>query len=306
MSNYITIKKRLGTIGNIRGLYLLATRRLVKIGTRKMYSYFLLVDTVYLLTVVKLFLQYGFEIDLSAISSKWCKIYAYFSYSISSIPPFLAFYISLERYISIKHHEQRYLFINQRNQLLYFISIIVYNFLFYAPVLSFYDLNDKETSNLNDLFVQCSFIGSGKIPLALILMNRITLPFGLMTWCIIILIKTVFETRKIVFTEYTFSENKKFRFDVKMTLLSVMINAMIILFNIPVIVVHFFFVSHTNVYLFTLYLFVMRYGINYYLIILSNRIFRDRCLYILLGRKKSFRYVNRSANLRDLDLNISA
>ena len=280
----------IGLAGNIAGMFWYRKPGFILIGPKNIYFYFFLMDTIYLLISVKLFLQYGFETNLES-NMFWCKIYTYISYSVSSIPIWLTVYITFERYVSLQYPSKGKTLRNQRNQRIGFIFIVISNFVFYMPVL-FSNVKDIRIDNhFNNFLIQCNFVYYNDLLLALLLINRMILPFSFNTFGSILLIRIIYKLKDKYFVHYSFEECAKFKKEVKASLVSISINLLLILLNLPLFVVHFFFSHLISLYLFTFYLFVLNYAVKFYLIIVAVKLFqKDKCANFVL-RKKS-RYVS--------------
>ena len=112
----------IGLVGNIVGMLFYRRPGFILIGPKNVYFYFFLVDTIYLLISVNLFLQYGFEFGMES-NWVWCKIYTYISYSVSSIAIWLTVYITFERYLSLQYPSKGQILRSKRSQRVGFIFI---------------------------------------------------------------------------------------------------------------------------------------------------------------------------------------
>jgi hypothetical protein len=277
--------------GNLIGIYKLVKKNLIhQTGPKNMFIYLLIVDTLYLQTIIKIYFHYGFDIDFTSNGNNlwFCKLFSYFSYSISSVPPILLTYITMERYICIKYSNVKIINI-YKSQFCFLMFTFFFNFFFYMPILSLTSGKEFMNSSSNQLhlrnyLVQCTFVDSGQIPLFLILVNRIILPFSLLIYSTCMLIKCLIESRKRIISNYTMIENTKFKRDIKIAFISITMNIFVLILNLPVIIIHFCFPHLTTLYLFTFYLFIFSYGIHFYLILISRRIFTNEFIQVILPR----------------------
>ena len=270
-----------GIIGNTTGLFMLFKKRnFILVGPKHIYVYLFVVDTFYLLMSIKIFLQNAFDIDFEPYSI-YCKIFTYLGYVVSSIPSWLAVYITLERYMSLEYASKSKHLQNSKTQLFYFVSVIFFNFISYIPVI-FYENNSK------DIFIQCDFSNYSQTLLFIILINRMIFPFSIIIICSFLLINDIYRLKDRVFAEYSFDECARFKRNVRASFMSILVNVAILLLNLPLLVVHFFYYDSANLRLFAFYLFVFNYGINFYLIVLSNKIFRNELLNLVLKKKSIY------------------
>lgn len=292
-----TIIFLIGIIGNILGLIVLKCKKLSKIGPIRTFRFLFVMDTIYLLSVLKTNLEIVYEIDLLLISEKWCKGFTYFLNSTASIPPMLLVYISIERFVSIKHPAKSYLLRNKTRQNGYLIVVVLFNFLFYLPILYLYELkyinrsfNGSTDSNDQILEPVCTFADSGNVIFIMIFTNRIFLPFVMMFTATVLLIHTIFSSRNRIQSNYSFRENQTFRKDIKFAFTSLTINVMFLILNLPFILVYFVFKFSIVLIVSTLNLFLISYAINFYLILMSNYLFRKQFYRLLVPKRKTFNY----------------
>lgn len=275
-----------GLIGNCLGLIVLKSEKLKKIGPIRTYRFLFITDTVYLFSILKTNIQVVYGVDIVTLSNLSCKLFTYFLNALASVPPMLLVYISIERFLSIKKADKSHLLRNKTSQRIYFLAIICFNFIFYMPVLLIYELKEAHNSSMSDPV--CTFSDSGNILFVMIFTNRIFLPFLLMFTATILLIQTIFSSRNRIQANYTFRENYRFRKDVKFAFTSITINIMFIILNLPFILVYFLFRFDMIMLVLTLNLFLISYAINFYLILVSNYLFRKQ--FFLLFDSKKHRY----------------
>lgn len=275
----------LGTLGNILGIIILKKRKLKQIGTTNMHVYFLTSDTICLIAIIKPTLDYLYGFDVGSVAVLPCKLFAYFNYTASSIPPMLLTYISFERFILIRHPIRKHILRREQTQMIYFICVVLINLAFYAPVLKEYDLKLINASNVTFL---CTFEHKN-IPVILVTINKSILSNCLILLSSILLIHTIFKSRKRTVSNYTFRENVLFRRDIKLAITSVVNNLFYILIFLPLLVLHFFFQVSRIVFVLSYQIFLLSYGMNFYLILITNNLIRNEFLTFILLRKRPFR-----------------
>lgn len=257
----------LGIFGNILGLSILLRKRLAGLPSRNMFCFLLLFDSIYLTNFLINYLEVSFGIVITTTSSITCKIQSYFSYSLATISPMILVFITFERYFEIIYPIT--LIRNKRIQLIYLITILIFNLIFYLP---FPILVDK-ISIKDDLdhYVMCSFFNSAVITIVLSYMdltNRIIIPFGSLIICSILLIVSIMKSGN----QHLNSKD--------LTKTSIVLNLFNILLALPVLLNSFLNISEFS-FTFTLYLFYSSYAINFYIILLTNSLIRNEILVLL-------------------------
>lgn len=270
-----------GLIGNLIALSVLTRAKLKKIGTRYTYIILFITDTIYLFQIVINYLGYGFSLDLTTLSSHACKLYIYFNYSLGALSPWLLNYISMEKFISIKFPNRRLILKNKVVQISYFICILVFNLVFYVPVPFLYDVIDYNEGKNKTAAYGCDFtdhIGQ-KVASFMDLINRSALPIFIMVFLSFYLIYFIYTSRKRVMSDYTYKENKIFSRNVKFSITSVYFNIIYVMLNLPLLIDLFLPNYYESIaFLFTFYLYYMSYGLNFYVILATNKFFRQQLM----------------------------
>lgn len=278
----------LGLFGNITGLLVIKKKSLKNIGPRSTYVYLFLMDIFYLIQILVPFLQYGFKIDVQTISDLVCRLFNFSNYSLDTQSAMMLAYISFERLISIKYSSKVSILRKEKTQLIYFLAIFIYNLVFYSPIIFFYSLQSyaDNSSNINYF---CDFTSSNSqlILSNMDLVNRVVIPFFLMTLFTIILIDFIFQSRKRIIKNYSSKQNKTFQKDIKFAVTSIVLNIVYVLFNLPVSIVIFVpnYYLYITYHLF-LFLFYSSYAVNFYIILLTNSLVRNEFLIMLGLRNK--------------------
>ena len=201
----------------------------------------------------------------------------------------LLVYISVEKLISIKFTRKRHFLRSHNTQLVYFISVTAFSCLFYLPVAFFYDIatytvsfdNNSTNSTKNTTVTMCSFVdlSSQTIVSIMDLVNRVLVPFFLMTTFTILLLQTIFKSRNRSLANYKTRQNKLFKRDIKFAISSIILNVIYLIFHLPLSIYVFFPDYFSDLYyMFDIYLLYACYSINFYLIFVSNSLFRREFL----------------------------
>lgn len=275
----------IGVIGNSFGLTVLMRKKLKNIGPCNTYKYLFISDMIYLLQLLINYLAYGYEINLQVMSSLACKLTNYFNFTFSGISPWLLVYISVEKFISIIYPTRRFFIRKKKTQLVYFIILLTINFVYYIPISFFFDIISYNQSNVSSLVCTYNSLSSQDIATYLSLLNRTVIPFSLMMLFSFLLIYSIFKSRNRVLS--TMSENKRLKRDIRFAFSSFFLNVTFILLNAPTFLVYFVpsFYSHIYV-LFTYYILNLSYAVNFYILFITNSLFRKEFFLIFLNPKK--------------------
>ncbi len=134
----------------------------------------------------------------------------------------------------------------------------------------------------------CDFVNSlsknttGYMDLA----NRVVVPFLLMIIFTCLLIDYIFQSRRKIRHKNKSKDIKKTIKDIKFAVTSVALNVMFVLFNLPVSLVIFSPAYYQNFpSLICLYIFYGGYAANFYILFLTNSLFRNETFMLFKLRK---------------------
>ena len=286
----------IGLAGNLTGLGLFVYgKKLIKLSVRNMYIYLFSIDSVYLLSLLVEYFEMGFSYEVSAYSELTCKLNIFFRYLFANISPMILVYISLERYIAIKYPGKRFKLKRSPTQSVYLLLICGINLMLYTPfafmiqqvILPPRDKNSNDSEESKRKI--CSFGQESKLDSVLAyldLLNRVVIPFSLMLVSSILLIVCIFKSRQRVLTNYTSLENKIFKRDVRLAFTSLILNCFYVAFNLP-LSFNELFEDLDFYYAFSVYMFYASYGVNFYLVLISNFLFRKELLYCMSKARQS-------------------
>ena len=109
----------------------------------------------------------------------------------------------------------------------------------------------------------------------LLVLNSHIIPYSLMITYTILLVYSMFKSRRRVVSNYTNRQNRTFKRDIKFAFSSLSLNFIFILFNLPVSFISY---SYPDLLLFFLYLHLFSFSINFYLLFIFNSLFRKQFL----------------------------
>lgn len=279
----------IGLVGNVVGCAIIWRPKLVNIGPQNIYKYLFVMDTFYLLEIIFSYIQYGYTFAFNTISVQLCKIGNYINFSLAIVSPMLLMYISIDRFISIKYPSKRFILRKKNTQFLFFVFTIVFNFSYYIPVYLFKDVYTVYNNQTNKTSQVCR-IDSLELMLVvslLDLVNRVIVPFTVMFVCSILLIYSLFESRSRIVENFLAEENKTFFTEIRLATTSLSLNLIYILLNLPISIIDIFPQIYTlNLFIYSYYLFYLSYALNFYILLLSNSLFRKEFFNFLNLRKQ--------------------
>lgn len=216
-------------------------------------------------------------------------------YWIAPISGLILVYISAHRFFSIKFPKNNFFTKDKRNNLIFIALLLIYNGLFYSPVFIFSGFVRYENAlignSTNTTYrIGCSFLNTEYMTiLALMdLINSALIPFILMTIFSILLIAYIFKIRQKISSKTKLSsasDKKKFKKDIKFSLTIISLNVLFLVLNVPTMYVGLIELNNLPLKSFINYLYYASYGCNFYVLVLSNSLFRSEFLQIFQQKK---------------------
>lgn len=257
----------LGLVGNQIGFIVLTRKNIRRIGPRNMYRYLFVSDTLYLLLIIVNYLGNGFVIDLTTSSKYVCKLYWYLNFILGPISPVLLCYISIEKLVSIKSPSRKF-FLRRNDVQGFFLAVtIAFNALFYLPVPYAFHIQ-----TLNETF-SCGFEPIlFKIIVNIDLVNRVVVPFFIMLINSFLLLVSIHRMKQRISENFKRNSNQNYLTNIKLLFSLFILNITYIVSALPVSIV---FPDFTDIsFIGTLYLNYASYSLNFYIIVLTNSLFR--------------------------------
>jgi hypothetical protein len=275
----------LGLFGNSLGFKVMERPKMLEIGPRNAYKYLFIMDTIYLLQLIVTNLQLSYQIDITLISNISCKLWNYLNYSLDTQSSMLLVYISIDRYVSIKIPALRFFMRKRNNQLIYFVFIFMFNLIYYLPVCYNYVLVTANETSYCIFYNQFSQDLLSYMDLA----NRVILPSILILISSILLGIEVIKSKNRILTNFEKEENEYFFNNISLAITSICLNILYVLAQTP-ISIYTLLPSYTQIYGYVLsyYLFYSSYSINFYVLILSNSLFRKEFILFVRNFLKNF------------------
>jgi len=265
----------IGMTGNILGLIVLKSKKLKNIGPILIYKFLFISDSIYLPQIIIAYMGTGFNYDPTVLSSLSCKIYNYFNYAFDAFSPWLLVYISIEKFISISYPSKRFILRKKRNESLYFFVTFVFALIYYIPQAFCWDIIDVSNTNNETSIFQCGYINFElqQISSYMDAIHRLILPFILLTIFSALLIGSIFRSRRRV-SDSVNENSQQLKRDVRFAICTFSMNLLFMALNLPLSIIQFLPSYSILSWSLTFYLFYLSYGTNFYVLLITNSIFR--------------------------------
>ena len=189
-------------IGNILSFYIFSRKKFKNTIFSSHFWYDILINLFYLFLPIDFYLGLSWDIEINMISDLVCKLYYYYEDVVTPISHFILAFISIDRYLTIAH-PKKYAFKNKISfHLKCCIGITVFNFLYYIPSFFYFGLvfDSNETTNDTSNSFNNGSIYSCSRPIIVLnllnVLNDVIVPFGIMSIFTILLIKSIYDSRK--------------------------------------------------------------------------------------------------------------
>ena len=286
----------IGAIGNLFSFIIFSRDKFRKTSFSLYFRVLAISDTFTLLYTIYDMEKEMFGIDLQNSSYFWCKIANYWLYSIAPVSGWLLVVISIDRMLSIIRPNKFLFMKNKKTQALICCLNLVYNLIFYIPLIVYKDyqeIKNTNSSNSTEIVYKCVDLEEETVMNWFGLFNSTILPFLLMAISTSITVTKLFKSRSKTTAEAKLNSKLKQR-DIKFAVTSVVLNVLFFVFNSPVCVfnlvsdnVRMEDVDANLIYSFTLFCYYLNFSVVFYVNLLSNHFFRHELLVFLRLRKPS-------------------
>lgn len=220
----------IGVITNTFIIIIYSRKKFKKSATKNIWRLIATVDIFCALQIIKHFSLNTFNYNMFLISPITCKLLCYFSH-FGSISAWLLVYISFERLLSITlPHFNKCL---QNAQMIIATLITLVNLSFYLQRLVY---NDMVSMNGNESY--CTVLDRYKEAFNVFtwidLFIGTVVPFILMILCSVLLIRTIYMTRKRIIHSTTVSAKRKVVRDLKFCVTLVLLDVIFVVLNLPI------------------------------------------------------------------------
>jgi hypothetical protein len=276
-------------LGNITALVVFFKGKMKKIGPVLIYKFMFIWDIIFITQIVIFYLQYTFNLSLVTLTRFTCKLLGYFNQQSDTITPLLLIYISIEKYISLSTPSKHRKLNSTKNQIIYFICVFVYCSAcgIVTPLtLDKIEYNQTDSNGTSSSYSSCEFVKyeAQLIVVYIDLLNRQFIPGILMICFSFLLVSAVFRSSARVAQSIN-NQNRRKR-DIRLAINCFFMNFMYLLLNTPITVVFFLpnIFAEEVLLLSTTYLFFLAYGMNFFVLLICNSLFREEFSKIL-GQK---------------------
>jgi hypothetical protein len=229
-------------------------------------------------------MQSAFDYSPITISSIACKLYNTFFYGIDSLSPWCLAYITFEKFISIAYSEK--FFKRKKTQIVFFLLLCLYNFIFHVNIPFSVDILIK-----NNITV-CDFVDNKwkDIIIYLDIVNCVLGPFFIMISFASLLIGAIFKVRRRVNFNNNEREKRRLKQDIKFVISLFTMILFFIILQSPIEYATFLTgFPFSDIYILTSYAYFLTYSINFYILILTNNLFRKEFFTLFLKKKHQTR-----------------
>ena len=265
-----------GILGNLLSLLILASKKLDKIGPGFIYKSLIIVDTLVIMQILQTYLATALNKDFSSIIL--CSLYWFVVNVTSSTSPFLLCYISIEKVVSIVYSVKK---LKERSiQIISFVAILTYNILVQVKVLFSLQIfhSDNSLNETNGDF--CGFMDlNAQLTISYInLFNRVLFPFPVLTLTSVWLIYKIIFSRKKALGKN--GSDKGFLRRLRLSTTTITFNIVYLFLSLPETLTYLMpeYNSNKNMpfYLAATYTAFLSYAINFIVLSVSNRLFRQQ------------------------------
>lgn len=273
----------LGLSGCALGLIIFSKKHMHKIGPVYAYRLLFISDIINMIQMYDSYTNQLTGISPNSLNNIVCKIATYINYFSINLSPSLIVYISVEKLVSIRYPAKRFILRKKKNQILFFILILLLNMCIYSPALFMYDSQFIEIESFNMTFHKsvCSYSSSTsqQVLSTIYLINKVIIPFVMMLLCSILLTISVFKLAQRIIqnfqTKMASVKNRKYLREIRLTITSLLLNIIYLVLNAPFAV----FMNSPDYYSIDLFsfsvvinIFYFSYSVNFYLIFISNKL----------------------------------
>ena len=222
----------------------------------------------------------AFNYNPTIFSSIGCKIFYYLAYGMGGLSPWCLVYISFERFIVIKYHAKRFVYKKKKIQIIFLILLVVFNILYHINIFFSFDIVNIDNSTICNFNNDKNQIIVANMDLA----NYFLLPFLLMLLFSILLIISIFKSRNTINLNNTAGQIRQRRKDIKISISLLLMNLLFFFLNLP-IQIYLFLPFYIDTYTFVVYIFYISYGVNFYILLFTNSLFRKHFYYLFYKKK---------------------
>ncbi len=282
------LAKLLGIATNSITLAIFMRKKFETFSARNIFISLILADTFKLIIMIIL---YNFALVTRFMSELACRLISYFEAFTTALPMFLVTFASIDRFFYIKYPNFKF----NRNLI---ILLIISFALIYSSTFAILPDEPKAFSlnrtNTNNSSLEQNYTFYCSAPLAFFLTETLVsqiIPILITFLFSCLLIHTIFKSRLKLLRLTSRQDRRKLLRDIKFAISTLIINISYVLLNLPLFI--YFILNKINskqnyfeslknlIYLLN----VFSYGLNFYILIISNLIFRQEFLVMFCRTK---------------------
>ena len=270
-------------IGNILSFYIFSRKKFKK----TIFSFYFRVEIVfnflYLLMPINNYLEKEWNIHFKTISNLTCKLRYYYGDLTTPISNFILAIVSIDRYLTIVYPKS---FFSFRKNLSFKISsclfLTIFNLIYYIPDLVLFGLDVQNNKTINNE-TQILCYRKHEILNYLNFLNDAFIPFGIMTLFTILLLKSIYESRKrsreLINVSSSQTSNKTKSRDIRFAITSISVNLVFIFSTLPLYFSFFLLSYHNQIFIildsFFMILYYTKFGSMFFINYFTNSLFRN-------------------------------
>jgi hypothetical protein len=275
-----------GIASNLMIFAIYSRKRFKKSATKNIWRFLAVVDLISILLFSEYFLQ-NCGLDISIISQFVCKFLNFINF-FKTISAWIITFISIERFFSILYPQLSKRLRRKKTQLLVCSFISIVNVVFYSQLIFFVEMKKfsttivtNNTSNKtnyrcvpydisSDYFKAFSFMD---------LIISSLLPFAIMFICSIILINSIYNSRKRLASKISKKESKQIKKDVRFSMCTILMDVLFFACTFPIEIARLIWIDiASDFFALAIDLYHTQFIDNFFIYLTVNTIFRDEFL----------------------------
>jgi hypothetical protein len=190
-----------------------------------------------------------------------------FKFCFRPISPYLLIYISIEKLISIKYPSETFFLRKKETQLIYFIGILAFNFVYYLPVAYVFKIDYQNETNLT-LITNCKVNDFNFFTIInfMDIVNRLVVPIVIMAVNTYFMVNSIHRLRQRVSDHFNLDNHNNFREKINILFSLIFMNISYIILELPLPIISFVILLEGDLYFSFLYLGYLGYAINIFVI----------------------------------------
>lgn len=166
---------------------------------------------------------------------------------------------------------------SKRNQFIFLAVISIWNLSLYSPIIIFFDFSPtpvNSTSQIKNVW-QFSDLQVQQIMNYVDTLNRLIIPVILITvFTVLLIVSIVQSSQRVTASLSTTNQIRRDKRDKRIAILLIFVNIFYVLLDLPLSVTTAYLPFTRFYFIITFYVFYMSFVVNFYLILITNSLFR--------------------------------